>query len=47
MYTVYMIFAFIIVLSFITGNIVLYTEHKFKSERLVLQKDILIDEEVL
>jgi len=48
MYTVYMIFAFIIVLSFITGNIVLYTEHKFSKERkLVLNKDILIDEEVL
>lgn len=47
MYTVYMIFASIIALSFITGNIVLYTEHRFKKEKLVLKNDILIDEEVL
>ncbi len=47
MYTVYMIFAIVIALSFVTGNIVLYTEHKFKKETLVLKKDILVDEEVL
>ena len=47
MYTVYIIFTFVIVLSFITGNIVLYKEHKFSERKLVLQKDILVDEEVL
>ena len=47
MYTVYMIFAAIIVLSFITGNIVLLTEHKFKKEKLVLQKNVIVDEEIL
>jgi hypothetical protein len=47
MYTAYMVFAIVIVLSFVTGNIVLYTEHKFKRETLILKNDILIDEEVL
>lgn len=47
MYTVYMIFAMILVLSFITGNVVLITEHKFKKDKLILQKNILVDEEIL
>ncbi len=47
MYTVYMIFAFIVVLSFITGNIIFVSEHKFKKSELVLQNNILVDEEIL
>ncbi len=47
MYTVYMIFIFILVVSFITGNIVLLKEHRLQERKLVLQKDVLIDEEIL
>ena len=47
MYTVYMIFAAVIGLSFITGNIVLLAERKLKRRKLVLQKGIIVDEEVL
>lgn len=47
MYTVYILFIVILVLSFLTGSIVLLAEHKFKKKKLVLEKGILIDEEVL
>jgi len=47
MYTVYMIFISVLILSFITGNIVLFAEHKLKGKKLVLQKGTIIDEEIL
>ena len=47
MYTVYVIFAFIVVLSFVTGNVILISEHKFKKRDLVLQNNVLVDEEIL
>ena len=47
MYTVYMIFIAVLSLSFITGNIVLIAEHRFKKRKLVLQKGALVDEEIL
>jgi len=47
MYTVYMIFIAVITLSFITGNIVLIAEHRFKKRKLVLQKGTIVDEEIL
>ena len=45
MYTVYIIFAIILVLSFITGNIVLIVEHK-RSEKKS-KTSIIYDEEIL
>lgn len=47
MYTVYVIFFSVLFLSFITGNIISLTERKFKKKKLVLEKGIIIDEEVL
>ena len=47
MYTVYMIFAIVIALSFITGNICLIAEHKLKGKKLTLKQGTLVDEEVL
>ncbi len=47
MYTVYMIFGIILVLSFITGNIVLFVEHKLKANKLVFKQGTLVDEELL
>ena len=46
MYTVYMIFVIILVLSFITGAFVLISE-KRKKKRLILDKGKIIDEEIL
>ena len=46
MYTVIIIFAVILVLSFITGNIVIYLEHKSKG-KLTLKKGSIIDGEIL
>ena len=48
MYTVYIIFSSILVLSFITGNIIQISERKFKKqEKLAIQNNILYDEEIL
>lgn len=48
MYTVYMILAFVIVVSFITGSIVLYREHKLeKKEKPIVKPTIIVDEEVI
>lgn len=47
MYTVYVIFIVVLVLSFLTGIIVLISERKNKKKRLILDKGRLIDEEVL
>ena len=46
MYTVYIILISILVLSFITGNMVLFVEHKQKKDAL-LKKHVLIDRDVL
>lgn len=45
MYTVYIIFAIILVLSFVTGNIVLVVEHKRNIKRY--REKIIFDEEVI
>ena len=47
MYTVYVIFVVVLVLSFITGTFVLISEHKNKKKRLILDKGKIIDEEIL
>ncbi len=47
MYTVYMIFAAIIVLSFITGNIILITEHKAQKKEITSKPKIFVDEEII
>ena len=47
MYTVYLIFTIILIISFITGNVVLIAEHKFKRDHLVLKKGLIVDEEIL
>ena len=47
MYTVYLIFAVVLTLSFITGNIVMLVEHKHKNKKLVFNSGSLVDEEVL
>ena len=47
MYTVYVIFAAIIVLSFITGNVILFTEHKAQKKEIVPKPKIIIDEEII
>ena len=47
MYTVYLIFAIVLVVSFITGNIVMLVEHKQKNKKLVLTSGSFVDEEVL
>ena len=47
MYTVYLIFAVVLVLSFVTGNIVMLVEHKQKNKKLVLVRGSFVDEEVL
>lgn len=46
MYPVYIILISILVLSFITGNMVLFVEHKQKKDAF-LEKHILIDRDVL
>lgn len=48
MYTVYIIFSIIMVVSFLTGNIVILVEHKLEEKRkLTLEKGSLVDKEVL
>ena len=47
MYTVYLIFAIILIVSFITGNIVLIAEHKLKRESKKKKKGMIVDEEIL
>lgn len=45
MYTVYIVFAIILVLSFVTGNIVLIVDHKRNSKKQT--GSIVFDKEVL
>lgn len=45
MYTVYIIFAIILAMSFITGNIVLLVEHKRNIRRH--KESIIFDEEII
>lgn len=45
MYTVYIVFAIILALSFVTGNLVLLVEHKRNIKRS--KEKIIFDEEVL
>lgn len=45
MYTVYIVFAIILALSFVTGNIVLVVEHKRDSKKR--KSSIIYDEEIL
>ena len=45
MYTVYIIFAIILALSFVTGNIVLVVEHKRDVQKR--KNSIIYDEEIL
>lgn len=50
MYTVYMILAFVIVVSFITGSIVLYREHKLEKKEKpmpIVKSPIIVDEEII
>lgn len=47
MYTVYVIFAVVLILSFITGTIVLISERKKDNKRLILKNGKIIDEEIL
>lgn len=47
MYTVYMIFLIVLAVSFITGNIVMFVEHKFKGKKLIVKQGTLYDEEIL
>ncbi len=47
MYTVYMILFSVLILSFITGNVISLTERRFKKTKLILEKGTIIDEEVL
>lgn len=48
MYTVYTILAIVLVVSFITGSIVLYREHKLeKKEKPIVKSRIIVDEDVI
>ena len=48
MYTVYTILAIVLVVSFITGSIVLYREHKLeKKEKPIVKSPIIVDEEII
>lgn len=48
MYTVYIIFSIIMIVSFLTGNIVIFVEHKLEEKRkLTLEKGSLVDKEVI
>ena len=47
MYTAYMIFAIILVVSFITGNIVLLVERKLYYKKLTLENGKIVDREIL
>lgn len=41
MYTMYIIFTIIIALSFTTGSIVYFVEHKQKNNRIIVDKEII------
>ena len=43
MYTVYVIFVVVLILSFVTGTFVLISERKNKKKRLILDKGKIID----
>lgn len=45
MYTVYIVFAIILALSFVTGNIVLIVEHKRNEDKR--KNSIRFDEEII
>lgn len=45
MYTVYIVFAIVLALSFVTGNIVLVVEHKRDAKKR--KSSIIYDEEIL
>ena len=45
MYTVYIVFAIILAISFITGNIVLFVDHKRNIKKS--KKNIIFDEEII
>jgi len=45
MYTVYIVFAIILALSFVTGNVVLLVEHKRNIKKS--KERIIFDEEIL
>ena len=48
MYTFYIIFIIIMLVSFITGNIVLFVEHKLEEKRkLTIEKGSIVDKELL
>ncbi len=47
MYIVYVIFAVVLILSFITGIIVLISESKNKKKKLILDNGKIVDREVL
>jgi len=48
MYTVYTILAIVLVVSFITGSIVLYREHKLeKKEKPIVKSRIIVDEDII
>ena len=48
MYTVYLIFTLMLIVSFVTGNVVLLVEHKQKkSNVLTIEKGSIIDREIL
>lgn len=41
MYTMYIIFAIIISLAFVTGSIILFVEHKQKNKRIIFDEEII------
>ena len=45
MYTAYIVFAIILALSFVTGNIVLLVEHRRNAKRI--KAGVVFDEEVI
>lgn len=47
MYTVYIIFAIVLALSFVTGNIVLIVDHKRNSAKNYSSKNVIFDEEII
>ena len=48
MYTVYIIFSIVMIVSFLTGNIVIFVEHKLEEKRkLTLENGSIVDKEVI
>lgn len=47
MYTVYIIFVIVLILSFITGSIILLVEHKPSIKRKEIPKTFIFDEEII